>query len=176
MQSGEVDRVLDIINSNAHSVHLRDRRTQTALHYASRCGQIDVVQLLLTHGADVHALNKHGHEALAVAVESGQVEAVVHLLEGGGDPNAAGGHYGGTVLHRAVLQRSLRSVDSLLGAGADPNRPDAGGKTPLHEGSDRDWQQGISYPYSEGTKRQCDVTLPRYEIQRQWRDAVGVCD
>lgn len=130
---GDSDSVRSMLDADPSGVLKRDRRGQTALHYAARCGHMEVIELLLKHGADVHALNKHGHEALAVAVEVPQPLVLQCLLEHDADPNASGGHFRGTVLHRAVLQRSLSMVSSLLVAGADPNRRDASGKTPLHD-------------------------------------------
>lgn len=47
---------------------------------ACKAGRIDIVQLLLDHGADINATNANGDNALAIARESGNTD-IVNLLE-----------------------------------------------------------------------------------------------
>ena len=130
---GDLDGVLSVLGSDPQWMKQRDRRGLTALHHAARCGHVEVVELLIDQGADLEAANRHSHVPLSVAVEENQVAAAACLLERGANPNAPGGHYRGTVLHRAVLHRNLPMVVALLTADADPNRRDANGKAPLHD-------------------------------------------
>lgn len=130
---GDVNGVLSVLESDPIALDQRDRRGLTALHHAARCGHVELIERLIERGADLEAENRHGHVPLSVAVEESQVEAVRCLLNKGADPNVRGGHYRGTVLHRAVLHRSLPIVVALIDADADPNRRDANGKTPLHD-------------------------------------------
>ena len=130
---GDLDGVLGVLESEPKSLDQRDRRGLTALHHAARCGHVKLVEQLVERGADLEAANRHGHVPLSVAVEESQVEAVKCLLKKGANPNALDGHYRGTVLHRAVLHRSLPIVLALIDSDADPNRRDANGKTPLHD-------------------------------------------
>lgn len=130
---GSVDRVKRLLAKDESLAFSRDRRNQTPLHWAARGGHVVVIDLLIEAGADVRAEDKNGHEPLAAAVESGQATAVSRLLHHGANANARGGHFGGHVLHRAVLQKNEEAVRALLDAGADPNRTDASGKTVLHD-------------------------------------------
>ena len=130
---GDLDGVLSILEVDPTRMMQCDYRGLTPLHHAARCGHIELIEFLVDRGADLEAANRHGHVPLSVAVEENQIESVVCLLDRGAEPNARGGHYHGTVLHRAVLHRSLPIVVALLNAGADPNRKDANGKTPLHD-------------------------------------------
>ena len=130
---GDRDGVVSLLELDLTGLSQRDRRGLTPLHHAARCGHIELIQVLIDLGADMHAANRHGHVPLSIAVEEGQIESTECLLANGADPNARGGHYRGTVLHRAVLHRSLQMVNALLSAGADPNCRDANGKTPLHD-------------------------------------------
>lgn len=130
---GDIKEVTLVLEADPTSIDQRDRRGLTALHHAARCGHVELIKALIERGADMHAENRHGHVPLSIAIEERQIEATECLLANGGDPNARGGHYRGTVLHRAVLHRSLSIVVALLSAGADPNRRDANGKTPLHD-------------------------------------------
>lgn len=130
---GEVQEITALVLADREVVDARDRRGQTPLHYAARCGQVPTIEVLLQHGAPVNAQDRHGHEALCQAVENRQPKACEALLAAGANPNAQAGYYGGTVLHRAAIHRDIASVRTLLEAGSDPNRRDSGGKTPLHD-------------------------------------------
>ena len=130
---GDLPGVLSVLESDPKSLGQRDRRGFTALHHAARCGHVKLIEVLIERGADLEFPNRHGHVPLSVAVEENQISAVECLLNNGADPNVRGGHYRGTVLHRAVLNRSLPIVVALVNADADPNRQDANGKTPLHD-------------------------------------------
>ena len=130
---GDLEGVVAFIESDPTCLNQRDRRGLGPLHHAARCGHVALIKILIERGADMHAANRHGHVPLSIAVEECQIEATECLLANGADPNARGGHYRGTVLHRAVLHRCLPIVVALLNADADPNRQDANGKTPLHD-------------------------------------------
>ncbi len=61
----------------------------TALFLAATLNHIDVVRLLLTHGADVNLADEGGATALIYTVSAGHAAVVATLLEAGADPNAA---------------------------------------------------------------------------------------
>ena len=102
---------------------------ETPLYRALTSGPEDlerIVTVLLDAGADVNAQMGDGRTPLHAAVEHRRSAPVIStLLEGGADS-------GLTALQLAALQNDSATVDSLLGAGADPNEPDHVGWTPLH--------------------------------------------
>jgi len=51
-QSGEADRVKDLLKTDPGIINASDESGSTALHYASEHGHLDVVEILLEHGAD----------------------------------------------------------------------------------------------------------------------------
>jgi hypothetical protein len=52
---------------------------QTPLHVASRLGNVDIVMLLLQHGAAVDATTKDLYTPLHIAAKEGQEEVSVHV-------------------------------------------------------------------------------------------------
>ena len=76
-----------------------DDEGDTCLHYAARndcC--TEVIQAIISHGADVNATNKTHATALMLACANGNIDALNALLNAGGDPNLADA-YGDTCLH-----------------------------------------------------------------------------
>ncbi|KAJ7059432.1 hypothetical protein C8F01DRAFT_1370371 [Mycena amicta] len=91
-----------------------------ALQAASDGGHLDVVRLLLEHGADVNMQGGHYGNALQAASHSGHLDVVRLLLEHGADVNMQGGHYG-NALQAASHSGHLDVVRLLLEHGADVN-------------------------------------------------------
>ena len=63
----------------------------TALIWAARNGQTDMVNLLLGRGANINAITKDGFTALVHAISSKHIETAQLLLERGADPDLAEG-------------------------------------------------------------------------------------
>ncbi|MHA7841591.1 MAG: ankyrin repeat domain-containing protein [Gammaproteobacteria bacterium] len=96
---------------------------KTALMYALSAGQMAVVQTLLASGAQTRELLH------ATDLEDNAL--LLQLLAYGADLNALNPR-GESVLHQAVMKRSLSCVNRLLSLGANPNLLNTAGKTPLH--------------------------------------------
>ena len=100
-RGGSVARVRELIEQGA-DVNVRNRKGQSALHCAAKAGFVDIVALLLDHGAHVDAEDGAGETPLATALRS-------------------------TVKDKPRL---LAVVDLLIVAGADPDHADHAGRTP----------------------------------------------
>lgn len=94
-------------------LHVKKHHGWTALIWAARNGQTEIVRLLLDGGANVNAITKDGFTALVHAIDNGHQETAHLLLERGADPNLvedncspavslAAGH-GFTSLVKAIL-------------------------------------------------------------------------
>ena len=84
-----VDRVGAMLRANPRLAHERYAFGDTALHHASRNGDLDVVRQLIAYGADVNANSDNGHFPLYCAAGHGHAETTACLLECGADPEAA---------------------------------------------------------------------------------------
>ena len=107
----------------------RGRGRVTPMHIAAEEGHVNILSLLLDHGADVDGRGNEGSTPLHRTSIKGELEAGQFLLDHGADINARDDN-GWTPLHWAVLFTSVQSVRFLLEHGADVNASDVAGKTP----------------------------------------------
>jgi hypothetical protein len=112
-------------------LHLLGAGRASALIRAAQTGDVELVRVLVDAGASVaDRCDCAGAEsAVWAATVAGDADVVEYLLDVGGDPNGAA-FAGATPLHVAVQRGHDHLIPLLLGAGADPERPDAYGRTP----------------------------------------------
>ena len=110
-----------------------DEYGRTDLHYAAVEADVVRVRSLLASGADVGAADDDGWTPLHFAVQSQSYE-ICELLLHAGAPVDAVDSYGNTPLGRAVFASDGRTeiVALLRRYGADPNRGNASGISPLN--------------------------------------------
>ena len=73
------------------------------MHVACIKGNLDVVQTLITLGADLNVLDEHGYTPLITAVKCGNLELVELLHDYGCDINVTASN-GWSLLHIAVSE------------------------------------------------------------------------
>jgi ankyrin repeat protein len=130
--------------SHGASAHLEctPHKSDTPLTYAVKYGSIEIVRLLVSHGARVD----HGN-LLHAACESshpGRLEILAFLLERGAPINVLKEAHNterlrilpcifrrGTPLHEAIMYRRRAICAALLVHGADPEVRDTKGKTSI---------------------------------------------
>lgn len=83
-----VSRVNAMLSENAELTQERYARGDTALHHAARNGDLEIVQQLVSRGADPNAMSDHGHFPLYCAAGHGHVETTQYLVEKGADLEA----------------------------------------------------------------------------------------
>ncbi len=98
---------------------------------------LDIVQTLITHGADVNARDEFGGRLLDYVLMDTPVEVVRLLLASGADPGLRGDN-GMCVLHTAVAQDRIDLVTLFLDSGTQVDAHDTDRQTPLHEAVWRD--------------------------------------
>jgi ankyrin repeat protein len=130
------DAPLHLAEASGHVGHYKgvdavDNTGRTPLHLASQCGHLEVVRLLIKHGADANTKNWSQMTPLHLASSSGIPESVQVLIELGADINARDEKHK-TPLHLALSSGSPETLRVLIKHGANINTPDGSHLTPLH--------------------------------------------
>ena len=103
---------------------------QTAIHFATRAENADMVSLLLEHEADVDSRDDIGSTSLNWASFEGTLSVGQCLLDHGADINARDSD--STPLSDAVRRGHIEFAQMLLERGAVIDARDVHGRTPLH--------------------------------------------
>ncbi|MGB6407213.1 MAG: ankyrin repeat domain-containing protein [Planococcus donghaensis] len=109
------------------------RGERTALHWAVQEGHLDVIQLLVSNGADINKKYDYGMTPLYQAAADGNTNIVEYLLDNGADIYAKS-EAGVTPLIIASCyfdSNQLETVKLLVERGADIHAKDKEGKTAL---------------------------------------------
>lgn len=104
----------------------------TPLHWAAQKGDMDVVKLLLSKGADVNAYHEKAGTPLHMAVYSGQAEVARLLIAGGADLNVVTKAKRESPLYLAIYVGFPEIARMLIESGADIHVEGPAGSTLLH--------------------------------------------
>ncbi|KAF0682749.1 Aste57867_25152 [Aphanomyces stellatus] len=131
-QDGDLDHVTSFFECRKAHLHVdfADDFGYTSLHYACQWNRIDVVQYLLTHGANPNCA-ECGATPLHRASFRGAYESVCLLVQHSANLNMIDTSFGDrrTALHKAASQNHREIVALLVKAGADTSLCDAAGLT-----------------------------------------------
>lgn len=103
----------------------------TALWCAAGSGHMNVVKLLVKHGANVNHKTKAHSTPLRAACFDGRMDIVQYLVTHGADINLANA-YNNTCLMISAYKGHTDVVEYLLSIGSDPNEQALCGATALH--------------------------------------------
>ena len=96
----------------------KDENGNAALHQCSMYGAIDVLEYLISNGADVNVLDDANRTPLINGIAAADHFKVTQLLlEAGADPNIKD-EYGDTALSEAQMRNKDDTVDLLIRNGA----------------------------------------------------------
>ena len=148
-----------LVSHGAHC-HTKNRRGAQPLHYAADANrwapqaQADVIEYLITVGADPSAVDNSGVAPLHRAIRTRSLSAVSALLDGGANPRQAN-KSGSTPLHLAVQptgrggsgsdearQQQAGIIKLLLERGGRPTDKDGRGKQ-VHQAATSEWIQTL---------------------------------
>ncbi|XP_058801049.1 uncharacterized protein LOC131669875 [Phymastichus coffea] len=123
------DRLVDL----GKDVHSRSRVFYlTPLHFVSQVDRAEVVELLLTAGADINAISVDGVTPLHLAALRGSSTVVEYLMQCGADVHARDEMSGFGLMHMAVLSGDKGKLNLLIENRFDVNVKSKHGLTPLH--------------------------------------------
>ena len=130
VREGDLEKINRLIRLDPRVANARSVNRTRPMHWAAAYGNIEIIQLLLEHGADVSASTVKGATPLMMAAAGGHIEAVRILGVRDADVNTAT-RKGWTALHFGAFNGSLSVVQFLLDLGAEVNSRTRDGKTPL---------------------------------------------
>ena len=130
-RDGERSAVIALLRTEPENSNEKLPDGTSALHWAVRSDDLELVSLLIHAKADANAVDPHGITPLALACANANVAIVRALIGAGANPNLAD-NAGTTPLMVAVRRPQAENVRLLLDAGAKVDARDNGAQqTPL---------------------------------------------
>lgn len=120
VQKGDVVRVQQLLEKGADANACEDTWGWTPLHNAVQAGRVDIVNLLLSHGADPHRRKKNGATPFIIAGIQGDVKLLEILLSCGADVNECDEN-GFTAFMEAAERGNAEALRFLFAKGANVN-------------------------------------------------------
>ncbi|KAJ8905194.1 hypothetical protein NDN08_001703 [Rhodosorus marinus] len=86
-RSGDLEDAIHCLKDNPDIAKYKSESGSgaTPLHYAAANGHVEIMRLLIGHGADLNAVNEYGNTALHFAAINEKVDAVELLLKNKAD-------------------------------------------------------------------------------------------
>jgi len=145
IHSGDINQINRHIRWGT-DINQVDADGRRPLHVAAAQGSQVVVKLLLKNGADIGALDREGHSALYIAVMNGRTRVAELLIK-------QGAPYDANELLDEAVSNNLADRDVvrlLVSQGAQINRIDANGSTPLLRAITRNNRVLVKHLIAEG--------------------------
>lgn len=163
----------------AHWIYAGD----TLLHAAAAGHRVEIVQQLLSAGAEVGASGNHRRsQPLHYAADGSsenpawdanrQVATIRLLVEAGADLHAQDKN-GATPLHRAVRTRCAAAVQFLLQAGSDATRRNKPGSTAFHLAVQNTGRGGSGSGLAKTAQRDIIAAFLKHGVRPTIKDANG---
>lgn len=130
-KKGDLSKVNTILGETPALVNAKDKSGVTPLKDAAKYGHKDVVEHLLTKGANVNVKDGEGVTPLCSAAANGRTEVAQLLIAKGADVNAQS-NTGLSALHYAAVNGHKDVAEILITSGADVNHKDRNAVSILH--------------------------------------------
>ena len=127
-QSGDVDKVRELLRQNKNKVNCTDSLGRTPLHYACAKGDLDMVKMLMSEfSADLEVRDREKDTPLMLAIEHGHNHVVRNVMT---DVESVKNK---RILHLACMKGNLTLIRELIKEhNTDVHARDDRGGTPLH--------------------------------------------
>ena len=129
---------------------LQSNKGWNVLHYASRGGNREVCELMLSHVPSIDSITKEGHTPLMIAAANDELQAVKCLLKQGADPSLQDDR-GWNVLHFASRGGNPEVIELMLSHVPCIDSRTKEGYTPLMIAAFTDKLQAVKYLLKQGT-------------------------
>ncbi|MBU0677884.1 MAG: ankyrin repeat domain-containing protein [Verrucomicrobia bacterium] len=127
--------VIEVLASGGADVNSTLPSGTSPLMLAARRGLVSCIDQLIKYGADADHLNENGHGAFSYAIWGNSLPALKRLLEARADSGPSRAL--NVALFSAIFSDRTDMVETVLGAGADPNYGGTNGWTSLMTAADR---------------------------------------
>ena len=152
---GSLKEVKDLVERKAN-VNLKDVKNNTALHIAAKYNSsVEIVKLLIDHGAHVNCMNWDRDAAVHYAVKSDLVEMVEILVKHGARINSKNWK-NETTLHLACKSGSVKMVKYLTEHGAEVNCKNRQYENALHYAIDSKSLEIVKHLGENGVDINCE--------------------
>lgn len=131
IEAGKLEKVRRLLANESIDIDALLDGSQPALHLALQEQQIEMVKVLLQHGAKIDSIGYHGWTPLHIAAAIGNLELTKLCLSHGANIQAVT-YTAQTALHKACSSKSVQVVKELLEAGADKEAENERGMRPIH--------------------------------------------
>lgn len=128
IEAGDLRAARGWLDAGLPPDYLADR-IGTGLMIAAWEGNLPMMELFVSRGANVNAMNAHGEQALLHAAWRGRTDAVRWLLDRGAEINRSG--FAWSALHYAVFAGHEETARVLIARGADVNARSTNGSSVL---------------------------------------------
>jgi ankyrin repeat protein len=135
--------------------------------------RLQVVDLLLKHGAKINAADETGSTPLITAYSCRKIKVAKFLVNKGADINLAN-IKGQTLLHMACLNGDMETVTYLLHKGADVNCQDTNDNGPLHMAYGRKHTKVVRFLLAHGAEKKAKNRAGERPFEAK-EDALWTC-
>jgi ankyrin repeat protein/L-ascorbate metabolism protein UlaG (beta-lactamase superfamily) len=130
IQKGDVAKVKTLISNNKELINMKSEKGQTPLHLAVQNGNQEIVEFLISQGADVNARDGEGNTTLVTALALKKTDTAKFLLSKGADVKIKNAQNQPAIIV-ALLHGLNELVVPILDSGQDVNERFEGNLTTL---------------------------------------------